>query len=261
VPIPDDADPEILISRLAGPLAPADRWLMFPAGAKARSIARWPCFSAAISCLPVTTARAGTSAKKVMPLSSRAPHRSSTTTTDVSVTPGWRGERVAYWACVQLEPHRERLALHCLSKVNGFEIYSPRIRIKAPRPRREDVTRPLFPAYAFVLIVLQWHAARWSPGVVRIVLDGVVPAKVPDQVITELRARERGGVVQLPQAPGLRAGDRVRVTRGPFTGLSGLYSGQSSRQRIEILFTLLGGQRRVTLPRASIELVPNPGGS
>jgi hypothetical protein len=35
---------------------------------------------------------------------------------------------MSYWSCVQLEPCRERLALHCLSKVNGFEIYSPRIR-------------------------------------------------------------------------------------------------------------------------------------
>jgi hypothetical protein len=68
---------------------------------------------------------------------------------------------MAYWSCVQLEPCRERLALHCLSKVNGFEVYSPRIR--PSRARREDDTRPLFPGYAFV-IVLQWHAARWSPA-------------------------------------------------------------------------------------------------
>src|SRR5258708_3228196 len=93
---------------------------------------------------------------------------------------------MAYWSCVQLEPNRERLALHCLSVINGFEVYSPRIRIKAPRPRREDVTRPLFPGYCFVLVVLQWHAARWSPGVVRIVLDGAVPAKVPDPVIATI---------------------------------------------------------------------------
>jgi hypothetical protein len=47
---------------------------------------------------------------------------------------------MAYWSCVQLEPNRERLTLHCLSAVNGFEIYSPRILIKAPRSRRDDVT-------------------------------------------------------------------------------------------------------------------------
>ena len=160
---------------------------------------------------------------------------------------------MAFWSCVQLEPNRERLALHCLSAINGFEIYSP--RIKAPRARREDDTRPLFPGYAFVFIVLQWHAARWSPGVVRIVLDGATPAKVPDRIIAELRERERGGIVQLPEAPGLRAGDRVRVTRGPLIGFAGLYSGMSGRQRVEVLLTLLGGQTRVTLPKSDVEAV------
>jgi transcriptional antiterminator RfaH len=172
---------------------------------------------------------------------------------------------MAFWACVQLEPNRERLALHCLSKVNGFEIYSPRIRapraprIQAPRPRRGDDTRPLFPGYAFVLIVLQWHAVRWSPGVVRIVLDGVTPAKVPDGVIAELRERERGGAVELPEAPGMKLGDRVRVTRGPLVGFAGLYVGMSGRQRIEVLLTMLGEQTRSTLPKSDVELVPNPG--
>jgi transcription antitermination factor NusG len=161
-------------------------------------------------------------------------------------------------SCVQLEPNRERLALHYLSTVNGFEIYSPRIR--PPRARREDDTRPLFPDYAFVLIVLQWHAARWSPGVVRIVLDGAVPAKVPVRITAGLRERERGGVVQLPKAPGLQAGDRVRVTRGPLVGFAGLYVGMSGRQRIEILLTMLGGQTRSILPKGDVELAPNPGG-
>jgi transcriptional antiterminator RfaH len=168
---------------------------------------------------------------------------------------------MSYWACVQLEPNRERLAFHCLSAVNGFEIYSPRIR--TPRSRRPEDTRPLFPGYAFVLIVLQWHAARWSPGVVRIVLDGAAPAKVPDKIIAELRERERDGVVQLPQlpeAPGMKVGDRVRVTRGPLVGFAGLYVGMSGRQRIEVLLTMLGGQTRSILPKGDAELVSNPGG-
>jgi transcriptional antiterminator RfaH len=171
---------------------------------------------------------------------------------------GSRGERMAFWACAQLEPSREWLALHCLSKVNGFEVYSPRIR--PPRARREDDTRPLFPGYCFVFIVLQWHAARWSPGVARIVLDGMTPAKVPDRIIAELRERERGGVVQLPQPPGMKPGDRVRVTRGPLVGFGGLYVGMSGQQRIEVLLTMLGGQTRSILPKDDIELVPNPCG-
>jgi transcriptional antiterminator RfaH len=88
----------------------------------------------------------------------------------------------------------------------GYEVYLPRIRAQKLKPAA------LFPGYAFVLIELQWHAARWSPGVLRLVLDGDRPAKVPDQVIAELKGRERGGLVELPTPRSLCPGDRVRIT-------------------------------------------------
>jgi transcriptional antiterminator RfaH len=167
---------------------------------------------------------------------------------------------MSYWCCLQLEPHRERLALHCLSTVNGFEVYSPRIR--APRPQRagrrrqraedEDPTQPLFPGYCFALIVLQWHAARWSPGVLRIVLDGSLPAKVPDNVIADLRARERNGAIELPKPPELKHGDRVKILSGPFEAHWAIYADMRPHQRVEVLLSLLGSQQRVTLPRDAI---------
>jgi transcriptional antiterminator RfaH len=146
--------------------------------------------------------------------------------------------------------------LHCLSKVNGFEIYSPRIR--PARARRGDDTRPLFPGYAFVLIISQWWAARWSPGIIRLVMDGLQPARVPDRVISELRRREHDGAIELPTPPGLRAGDRVKILRGPFQGRFGLYADMKLHQRVEVLLALLGSQQRVTLPRSGIELAPDP---
>jgi hypothetical protein len=57
----------------------------------------------------------------------------------------------------------------------------------------------LFPGYAFVLIELQWHAARWDPGTCGLIMDGAQPARVPDAVIGEIRSRERGGLVELPK--------------------------------------------------------------
>jgi transcriptional antiterminator RfaH len=134
--------------------------------------------------------------------------------------------------------------------VNGFEVYSPRIR--PARAGRGDDTRPLFPGYCFILIVSQWWAARWSPGIVRIVLDGAVPARVPDQVIDEIRRREVCGVVELPKAPGLQRGDRVRVLGGPFQGHLGLYEGMRPHERVDVLLQLLGGACRVTLARSDV---------
>jgi Transcription termination factor nusG len=99
---------------------------------------------------------------------------------------------MSFWTCAQLQPQRERLALHCLA-LAGYTTYRPLLRQhRVSRGRR--VEPALFPGYAFVLIELQWHAARWAPGVTRIVLDGAAPARVPDTVIAEIRSRERGGL-------------------------------------------------------------------
>jgi len=67
---------------------------------------------------------------------------------------------MSFWACAQLQPQRERLALHCLA-LAGYVTYLPRLRQhRVSRGRRLETTPALFPGYAFVLIELQWHAAR-----------------------------------------------------------------------------------------------------
>jgi transcriptional antiterminator RfaH len=123
-----------------------------------------------------------------------------------------------YWAAGRLLCNREKLALRCL-QIAGYSSYLPRIRARrVVRGRRVDITPPLFPGYLFIAIDLQWHAARWSPGIAGLVMDGVTPARVPDKVIAELRAREIRGLIELPPRGGLQPGDRVRVARGPFQG-------------------------------------------
>ena len=125
---------------------------------------------------------------------------------------------MGYWTAVQVQPRRDRLALHFL-ELFGFETYAPRLRDRRIIRGRRVVQNPLlFPGYLFCLIELQWSQARFSPGVVRLVMDGVVPATVPDTVISSLKAREIGGLIELPKPPRFRRGDHVRVLRGPFAG-------------------------------------------
>jgi transcriptional antiterminator RfaH len=161
---------------------------------------------------------------------------------------------VSYWACAQLEANRERLALHCLG-LAGYQTYLPRIRVQrlTQTHKLSVLTVPLFPGYAFVLVELQWHAARWSPGVLRLVLDGDRPAKVPDEVIAGLKGRERNGLIELPAPPlGFRHGDCVLVKGGPFQDRLGLYAGQAPHERVAVLLTWLGAERRVELPARDI---------
>src|SRR5215831_15293756 len=130
-----------------------------------------------------------------------------------------------YWAAAQLQPQRERLALHFLAQA-GFKTYAPRLRERRTVVGRKVIRTPLlFPGYLFVLVELQWHAARWSPGVARIIMDGAAPARVPDAVIAEIKQRETGGLIELP--PRLKRGDSVRILRGPFREHLALYQGQN----------------------------------
>jgi transcriptional antiterminator RfaH len=160
---------------------------------------------------------------------------------------------MSFWAAAQLQPQRDGLALHCLAAA-GYQVYAPRLRERRTVHGRTLVRTPLlFPGYLFVWIELQWHAARWAPGVVRIVLNGGTPAVVPDGVIAALKARETGGLIELPPPPKFRPGERVRVLHGPFAGHIGLYAGMKPHARVEVLLAILGGSQRVTLAADSVE--------
>jgi transcription antitermination factor NusG len=154
-----------------------------------------------------------------------------------------------YWACALTEQNRERVALRFLTMA-GYKTYCPMLGTKRS-------PAPLFPGYLFVEIVTGWWDARWSIGVRAIVGVHIgEPAHVPDSVISGLRARERNGLIVLPQKLGLQRGDRVRITRGPFTDHLAIYASMKPRDRVEVLLTMLGSVQRVELPKCDIERVP-----
>jgi transcriptional antiterminator RfaH len=158
---------------------------------------------------------------------------------------------MAYWTACRLQPNRTTLALHVLN-LQGYEVYCPRLReLRVLRGRRVEVLLPLFPGYTFLRVVTGWWQARWAPGTCGLVMDGAIPAKVPDAVIAEIKSRERKGAIELPSE--VRPGDRVRVLRGPFRDHLAIYTGMSGHDRVAVLLRLLGGERRVLLYRCDIE--------
>jgi transcriptional antiterminator RfaH len=156
-----------------------------------------------------------------------------------------------YWACARLEWSHERLGLDSLTR-GEFKPYYPRLReYRRTRAGRKIIVTPaLFVGYCFIVVDTQWYAARWAPGIIGLIMDGVQPAKVPDSVIADLRGRERDGLIELLQEPRLRVGDEVRIASGAFTGLRGLVASMKPQQRVELLLAVLG---RVTLPASAVE--------
>jgi transcriptional antiterminator RfaH len=140
-----------------------------------------------------------------------------------------------------------------LQEIEGFTVYAPRLRQRRRQHGRWIETLPLlFVTYIFITIEREFYRARWCPGVIRLVMDGLQPARVPNEVINGLRQREHRGAIELPKPPGLQRGDKVRIVRGALSGHLGLYEGMRPHERVDVLLQLLGGACRVTLARSDV---------
>jgi len=157
---------------------------------------------------------------------------------------------MSYWAVARLEPHREQLALHCLG-LAGYETYFPGLR--ETHGRKIEVLPPLFPGYCFLTVEAQWYAARWSLGVIGLIMDGIKPARVADHIIDELRKRERNGLIELPKRPALQPGRSGADPARPVCWTPRLYAGMRAHERVLVLLALLGGHQRVELAQGDLE--------
>jgi transcriptional antiterminator RfaH len=152
------------------------------------------------------------------------------------------------WIVVQTESQREHLARLFIMRL-GLETYLPRIKTKLGREAL------LFPTYVFTRIEDRWYDVAWSPGVLRILMSGDRPAPLPERIIATIRRREFGGFVRLPTTSHrLRRGQPVRITRGSFEGMIGVYDGMNARERERVLLELLG--RAVPVEFAPADIAP-----
>jgi len=149
---------------------------------------------------------------------------------------------MAYWSVCQCETHREPVAAGFLEQA-GFETYLPRIKEKSR-------IVPLFTGYLFVRIIDRWWTVNSTVGVIALLRSGDQPAQLRDQIVCEIKAKEKNGIVKLPQPPGLKVGDRVRIVRGSFADRLGIFDGMSSKDRSHILLELLGRQVRVEIRKS-----------
>jgi transcription antitermination factor NusG len=152
----------------------------------------------------------------------------------------------AFWGVVRSLPKREAFAAERLRMDGGFEVFLPLVQTKR-------ASQPLFSGYFFCRIVDRWRSINSTFGVLCLVRIGDCPARCPDREIEALKAMVVGGFVRLPEAPPppvrrqIAVGARVRIASGLFGGMSGLYAGQSTRERELVLLNVLGGQRPVAI--------------
>ena len=141
---------------------------------------------------------------------------------------------------------KERFAAEQLG-LRGFQVFAPKIKTKR-------TVAPLFASYLFVFVVEQWRAIDRTPGVLKTVRFGDMPARCPDVEILALMARaDDKGVIRSPPPPPaapkrvFAKGARVKIIAGPFQGLAAVHSGMTAQQRELILLSVLGSTRTVAI--------------
>lgn len=142
-----------------------------------------------------------------------------------------------------------RHQLHSVLQLN-LGVFLPWLRSRRRiGSRYQWVLIPLFPGYLFCRLDLyvSGKAARYLPGVVDFLKFGSRIAEVGVEVIQGLRERCPNGVAQF-QPPAYKAGERVMVKEGPFSGLEAIFERQlKGSERVAILLDLLGRQTRLVV--------------
>lgn len=144
-----------------------------------------------------------------------------------------------FWSVVQSQPACERRAITHIER-QGFSVYAPRERvIRIVRGRKVNDARWLFPRYLFVWIEDQWQRLFNTIGVATVLMNGQEPAKLPEEFVPNMKAREVRGLIELKRSL-FTKGQNVQVTGGLFVGQRGIYQGMTSKQREIILLEALG---------------------
>ncbi len=159
------------------------------------------------------------------------------------------------WYCIYSQPKHEHIAAAHLRKMQGVEIFLPRIRFKRiSRQKTSWVTEALFPGYLFARF--NWETSsrqvKYARGVRGIIHFGQHRPAIPESIIQELWLTF--GRVELRTIdPELSPGDAVHIANGTLRGLQAIVSHvMPGRDRIAVLMELLGRQTVVELTTDSV---------
>jgi len=159
-----------------------------------------------------------------------------------------------WFAAYTTSCHEKSVVEHC--HVRDIDCFLPTYR-SARRWKNGctvNLERPLFPGYVFVRVNLT-HRVRVLevPGVVSIVGAARQPTPLPDADVEALR----NGIHLLDAEPHsyLRAGDRVKIRKGPLAGMTGILVRKKNNLRVVLTLELIMKSISVEVDEQHVELV------
>lgn len=143
------------------------------------------------------------------------------------------------WYAIQVRHQHERQTERVLAG-QGWETLVPSYRSQRQwSDRVKEIELPLFAGYVFCRFSLKDRVhVEDTPGVAQIVKFNGLAAPLEDREVEEIRTMV-ASKARLSPWPYLRAGDRVRVERGPLRGLEGTLLRGSGEARLVVSVELL----------------------
>ena len=157
------------------------------------------------------------------------------------------------WYCVRSKPRMENVAAATLSSLKQVEVFLPRTQRKNLKIKQP--IKPLFPGYFFARFdpVKHIRNIHYARGVAYLVKREETPVLVPPQAMVELRKLSPDGLLEIPDKPH-QIGDKVKAIAGLFKGDTGNVTQLiPSRQRIKVLFEILGRDTEIELNEHEVE--------
>jgi transcriptional antiterminator RfaH len=154
------------------------------------------------------------------------------------------------WYLIQTKPRAENVALENLSN-QGYECYLPMLKVQRRVGNLVDVEKvPLFPRYLFIKLELDFFSkgsssVRSTRGVTQLVRFGLTPARVDDELIELIRAREFE--CKSSVEPLYKTGQTIKILTGVFAGFESLYQGMDPQMRVVVLLEFMNKSLEVKL--------------
>jgi transcriptional antiterminator RfaH len=161
------------------------------------------------------------------------------------------------WYVLQSKPQKEKLLYEQLC-LRDIEAYYPSIRVNPVNPRARKF-KSYFPGYLFVHVDLELvgiSSLQWVPGAIGLVHFGGEPASIAESVLQAIRWKVEKCISDDSYFySGLKPGDTVSISDGPFSGYKAIFDTRlSGSQRVQVLLEVLRDhQLRVELPARYIQ--------
>jgi transcription antitermination factor NusG len=165
------------------------------------------------------------------------------------------------WYAVWTRSRQEKCAASVLETLGIPHFLPLKTEVHQWSDRKQTVTVPLFSGYVFVRVDLAKRSrldVLNASGVVGFVGNQMGPLPIPDHQIEDIRVVLETRI-QYTVLPLLNEGDRVRVLRGPLTGIEGRLVPCNSSSRLSISIEMIHKSLLVSVSRDDVELIEHPG--